>query len=134
MGLAGRGRLRLLLDSNVLIWLIAKPKRIPVRIFDAIRDEANEKLVSAATVWETELKRATGRLRLPQSVADAASDAGFLELPVRFPHAIAAANLPRIHTDPFDRMLIAQARLDGLTIVTADRALTRYDVAVLSAR
>lgn len=109
-----------------------EPGRIPRQIVDEIRSETNEKLVSAASVWEVEIKRAAGRLSLPRSLAQSAASAGFKELPVRFEHAVAASALPRLHGDLFDRMLVAQARLEGLTLVSADRAVGRYDVPLLS--
>jgi PIN domain nuclease of toxin-antitoxin system len=87
--------------------------------------------VSAASAWEVAIKQAIGRLTLPEPFAVGIDASGFQRLPVGFEHAAEAASLPLHHTDPFDRMLVAQARLEGLTLVTHDRALAAYDVPVL---
>ena len=89
--------------------------------------------VSAASVWEISIKRALGRLDLPHDYLEHVERAQFRPLPVSLRHADAAGALPRHHDDPFDRMLVAQARTDGLTLVTADRRLADYGVAVLAA-
>ena len=82
-------------------------------------------------MWELEIKRAAGKLQLGVNVAEDIQAAGFSPLPISFEHAMAAARLPLHHRDPFDRMLVAQARLEGLTLVTKDVELGRYDVRVL---
>ncbi len=87
--------------------------------------------VSSATIWEIEIKRAAGRLRAPEDVAEFAGRVGFKPLTIGFEHALAAGRLPRLHGDPFDRMLVAQARVEGLTLATADATLGRYEVPVL---
>jgi PIN domain nuclease of toxin-antitoxin system len=89
--------------------------------------------VSAATVWELEIKRASGRLQAPADLEQQISRNRFTPLNVTFAHARAAANLPRHHADPFDRMLVAQAQLEGFTIVTRDPHIAGYSVAVLAA-
>lgn len=91
-------------------------------------------LVSAATIWELEIKRALGKLKVTTDLLVGMRRAGFGELAVSIDHAVRAARLPRRHGDPFDRMLVAQAQAEGLTLVTTDRALARYDVAILDAR
>lgn len=87
--------------------------------------------MSAASVWEIEIKRATGRLQAPEDVLGMVRDAGFLPLQITFEHALEAGRLPPIHRDPFDRMLVAQARLEGLTLATADPEIREYDVATV---
>jgi len=87
--------------------------------------------VSAATAWEAAIKAALGRLRYPDSIETGVEASGFEKLPITFAHAESAAALPAHHADPFDRILIAQARLEGLTLVSGDRAILRYDVPVL---
>ena len=89
--------------------------------------------MSAATIWEIAIKRARGRLESPVDLRGRISADGMREMPVRGDHAIAAGELPRIHGDPFDRMLVAQAQIEGLTIVTRDAEIARYDVPVLAA-
>ncbi len=87
--------------------------------------------VSAASAWEAAIKIALGKLRIPGSFGQAVQDSQFSKLPVDFDHAAAAGSLPTHHTDPFDRMLIAQAQLEGLAIVTHDRNFGQYDVRVV---
>lgn len=93
--------------------------------------EADAVFVSAASAWEAAIKIALGRLRVPESIEAGVIDSGFERLPIGFAHAEAAAALPPHHADPFDRMLVAQARLEGLTLVTNDLRLQRYEVDLL---
>lgn len=122
--------MRLLLDSHVFVWWMAGDPRLSAALVRAI-GEADEVYVSTATAWELALKVSLGKLRLPEPVEDGVVAAGFLELPVRFAHTRLAAGLPPHHSDPFDRMLIAQAVCEGLTLVTHDAKILAYDVAVL---
>lgn len=87
--------------------------------------------MSSATVWEIEIKRAQGRLRVPDEVPRIVEEAGYEPLPVDFEHALRAGRLPPIHGDPFDRMLVAQAQIEGLTLATRNAILARYGVPVL---
>jgi PIN domain nuclease of toxin-antitoxin system len=89
--------------------------------------------VSAASAWEVAIKTALGRLRSTRTVEEAASDSGFLELPVTFRHAERVTGLPPHHRDPFDRMLVAQATVEELTLVTRDPVFARYGVALIEA-
>jgi PIN domain nuclease of toxin-antitoxin system len=124
--------LRLLLDTHVLIWwAIGEPLATPAA--DAIQAPENELHVSAATVWEAEIKAAAGKLTLELELGPAARERGFVELPVTFEHAVAAARLPARHRDPFDRMLVAQAQVERLVLVTRDPVFDAYDVEVLRA-
>ncbi len=100
----------------------------------AISDASNEVYVSAATAWEIAVKRAAGKLEAPGEIRSWIEDSDFRELPIEVEHAIAAAELPRHHTDPFDRMLVAQARIDELTLVVDDEQIARYEVRRLDAR
>ena len=123
--------MRLLLDTHTLIWwdVGAGLKRTAQR---AIR-EADQVYVSAASGWEIAIKASLGRLRTKRGVAEAVIESGFEELPVRLHHAAALARLPWHHRDPFDRMLVAQALVEGLTLVTRDRAFRPYGVGVIPA-
>lgn len=87
--------------------------------------------VSAATIWEIEIKRALGRLTAPGDAVERVGSSGYDALPISLEHAREAGRLPLHHGDPFDRILIAQARTEGLTLASADEAMTRYGVAVL---
>ena len=125
--------MKLLLDTHVLLWWTAGADRLATPAADAIRDPGNAALVSAASVWEIEIKRAKGLLTTPDDLLDqvAASDFDLLAIDAR--HATAAARLPAHHRDPFDRLLVAQAVAEGAALVTADRALAAYGVPILAA-
>jgi PIN domain nuclease of toxin-antitoxin system len=124
--------LRLLLDTHVLIWW-AGGEPIGRAAAKAIRAPVNEVVVSAASVWEAEIKAATGKLLLKADLEAEPAQHGFRSLDISLAHARAAARLPMHHGDPFDRMLVAQAQLEGLTLVTRDPIFDRYAVAVLAA-
>jgi PIN domain nuclease of toxin-antitoxin system len=98
---------------------------------EAIERGADAVLVSAATIWEIEIKRALHKLEAPDDLAGLVDESGFERLDISYLHAREAGRLPLLHGDPFDRMLVAQARLEGLTIATADPKIKRYDVPVL---
>ena len=123
--------MRLLLDSHVLLRLDSAPSRIPGGQLEMIADKSNEVFVSAATAWELGIKQMKGKLRLSRPVSEQCANFGFLELPISFAHAEKAAGLTMLHGDPFDRMLVAQAIVEGLVLVTADRMLSEYPVAIL---
>lgn len=125
--------MRLLLDTHVLLWHGNAPQRIREGTMAAINDASNEKHVSAASIWEIAIKRATGKLSVPPDVRARVAAAGFRELAITGNHAVRAGGFPRVHGDPFDRMLVAQAQIEGLTLVTSDARLARYGVAVLPA-
>lgn len=110
--------MRLLLDTNIFLWWQWRDPRLPSRAKASIEERKNDILVSAATIWEVCIKRQIGKLDFDGSPITACVDAGFQLLDITAAHAEAAGDLPRHHGDPFDRMLIAQARLDHLTIAT----------------
>ena len=125
--------MRLLLDTHVLLWALAEDPALDVRAREAATDQRNDVFVSAASVWEIAIKRAQGRLRSPDNLIATVADAGFSELPITFAHAEQAGALPSHHKDPFDRILIAQARAEGLVLVTANANIPRYGVRTLPA-
>jgi PIN domain nuclease of toxin-antitoxin system len=128
----------LVLDSQVLLWWREGSRKLGPRARAAISQDAFGVVVSAASAWELAIKSATGKLTLREPVErwlPAALDgSGFDALPVTVTHALAVTSLPFHHADPFDRLLIAQAQVEKLTIVTADTAFDNYDVRVLDAR
>ena len=124
--------MRLLLDTHVLLWWLLDDRRLksPERHVIAHRDAVV--YVSAVSVWEIAIKKSLGRLDVDTEALERELETGGMsELPVRWRHAKVTAALPRHHEDPFDRMLVAQAQSEGLTVVTYDRAFKPYDVAVL---
>jgi PIN domain nuclease of toxin-antitoxin system len=124
--------LRLLLDTHVLIWW-SSGKQVGQAAADAMRSRDNDVFVSVASIWEAEIKAASGKLRLEADLQAEPGEHGFTSLDISARHAVAAARLPEHHRDPFDRMLVAQAQLEGLTIVSRDPVFDRYSVAVLRA-
>jgi len=115
--------LRLLLDTHVFLWWCADDSRLSEQARTAIADPENEVSLSAASVWEMAIKESLGRLTLPEPVSRVTVRLGFRALPITFEHAEAAGRLPSVHRDPFDRMLVAQAWVEGLTLVTHDPAI-----------
>jgi PIN domain nuclease of toxin-antitoxin system len=125
--------LKLLLDTHAMIWTFATPHRLSAHARDAISAEENEVFVSVISPWEIAIKRAKKRLRAPEDLDDAVEAHRFELLPVLLRHTRAIGSMPNHHGDPFDRMLVAQAIIDELTLVTSDRALRRYPVPTLPA-
>jgi len=123
---------RLLLDTNALIWSMVRRERIPSVVIDAIEDKANDVFVSVVSAWEIEIKAAKGRLELPSDLEDALAAQSFEPLTVAMRHVHAVETLPRHHRDPFDRMIIAQAHVEGMTVITSDSEIRNYPVAAMS--
>lgn len=120
--------MRLLLDTHAWLWLIAGDSRMPTRVRAELEASQHTSVISIASCWEVSIKVGLGKLALPAPLATLLSDVSraFEILPVRMDHVERLPSLPRHHGDPFDRMLVAQALVEGLTIVTADGALSRY--------
>lgn len=123
--------MRLLVDTHVFLWLHAAPERLGATL-SLVEDEANEILVSAVTSWEIAIKHGLGRLRLPVAPAEYVPSRmaaiGAQGLVISHEHAAGVATLPHLHRDPFDRLLVSQARHERLTIVTADAEVAAYEV------
>ena len=124
--------MNLLLDTHIVMWWLTDDPTLSDDI-KARLDHEPEVYVSPATVWEVAIKQALGKIKEPPDLPERIRDSGFRELPITFEHAIAAGRLPPIHRDPFDRMLVAQAQCSGLTLVTRDADVKKYEVAVLTA-
>lgn len=121
--------MRLLLDTHVLLWSLADPRRLPESARDAIETGDNEILFSAASIWEVAIKSQLLRAEFgvdAATIIDAARETRFTELPISAQHAAAIATLPLHHKDPFDRLLIGQALTEPARLVTADKALVAY--------
>ncbi|PZU46796.1 MAG: PIN domain nuclease [Arsenicicoccus sp.] len=122
--------MRYLLDTNVVVWLLLGDRdAVPPEVAEAISDPHSEVLVSAASAWEIAIKRSLGKLRIGEAWRSTLGRLEVDHLPVTLDHAAAVEHLPWHHRDPFDRLLLAQAQVEGATLVTSDRILDRYDVA-----
>jgi PIN domain nuclease of toxin-antitoxin system len=123
---------RLLIDTQLLIWSGREPWRLSVAAREAIL-AAETRAFSVASLWEVAIKHAQRRPDFdvdPRALRDGLLDRDYVEVPVRGPHALAGAELPPVHGDPFDRLLVAQARVEGLALLTADRTLAGYGAPV----
>ncbi len=125
--------MNLLLDTHAAIWWLSDPHRLSLIAREAIAQPRNRAFISAASAWEVELKRAKGKLDIPSEYWDLWMADGFEELPVRAAHARATALLPPHHADPFDRLLIAQAREEGLVLISRDAWVPAYGVPFIEA-
>lgn len=126
--------MRLLLDTHIALWAVTDSPRLPAAARAVIVDPANEVWVSAATVWEIAIKHALGPEGMPVSGSEALhwfGVSGYRDLPVTSRHTCAVEMLPPIHTDPFDRLLVAQAQTEPLRLITHDATLARYSELVV---
>lgn len=124
--------MKILLDTHILLWWLADDQRLPAQAAAAIGDPDTEVVVSSASAWEISIKQAAGRLEAPDDLLDALAANDFGTLAITATHAVAAGRLPPHHADPFDRMLVAQAQIEGFTVITVDRRFSDYDVELLS--
>ena len=120
--------LKLLVDTHALLWWLEDDSRLPARAAQLIDDPANVAAVSAASVWEVAIKTAIGKLRAPARLPEAAAEAGLAMLPIDMTHAWASRDLPLLHRDPFDRMLVVQALVEGFDVVSADSSFDAYGI------
>ena len=125
---------RLLLDTHVLLWWLDNAPNLGEKAKEAIKDGRNEVYISAATTWEISIKKALGKLQAPNDMDTIVEEERFLRLPISLYHGQMAGILSPIHRGPFDRMLIAQAQAEGLTIVTSDGNFSKYGIRIMDAR
>ena len=127
--------MKLLLDTQCWLWWFSQPERLSEEAINQIADETNQVWFSVASVWEIGIKVSIGKLPLPEKIDDYIStrmiQLGARSLEITASHALQASALPLFHRDPFDRMLIAQSQIEGMTIVSADSMFDRYDVSVI---
>jgi PIN domain nuclease of toxin-antitoxin system len=127
--------LRYLLDTGVWLWSVGEPSRISRKARDVLADVSQEMFLSAVTSWEVAIKAASGKLQLPEPpdlyVPRRMAAQGLRPLAVSHQHALAVFGLPAHHRDPFDRLLIAQGKVEELTVISADRMFERYPVQLL---
>ena len=124
-----------LLDTHVLLWAAGEPQRLTPETQNLLRDPATELTFSTASIWEVVIKSALGRSDFrvdPRQLRDGLLRNGYGELAIRSDHTLAVGQLPPIHNDPFDRILVAQAQVENITLLTMDAQLARYPVAVRS--
>jgi len=124
--------MKILLDTHAWLWMLTTPERLGTGATALVEDQTHDLKLSAASSWEIAIKYRLGKLPLPSPPARYIPERmqifGVEPLPITHTHALAVAELPLHHTDPFDRLLIAQAQLDGLTILTLDRMFAKYEV------
>lgn len=121
--------MRILLDTHLLLWAAAAPQRLPSKVRSLLRDKDTSPLFSAASIWEVVIKASLGRTDFqvdPQHLRHGLLLHGYEELPITGEHALMVRTLPARHKDPFDRMLLAQARSEGVELWTSDRDLAAY--------
>jgi PIN domain nuclease of toxin-antitoxin system len=121
--------MKLLVDTHLLLWAAGQPELLPVAAHDLLADPQNELFFSAASLWEIAIKRGLGREDFkvdPRVLRRGLLDNGYCELPIGSEHAVAVDGLPPIHKDPFDRILVAQATVEGIVLVTADPVVAQY--------
>ncbi|MHB1576554.1 MAG: type II toxin-antitoxin system VapC family toxin [Candidatus Dormibacteria bacterium] len=126
-----------LLDTHIWLWMLAAPQKLGARVRDLVTDSDNRLVLSVASSWEIAIKYGVGRLALPERpalfVPKFMDATGVRGLPIEHRHALAVAELPMHHRDPFDRILVAQAQLEGMALVTADTAFDAYDLELVRA-
>lgn len=127
--------MRYLLDTGVWLWSVLEPERIARKTREVVADLHHDVFLSAVTSWEVAIKSAAGKLSLPEPpgsyVPRRMADQGLRPLPISHQHALAVFSLPAHHRDPFDRLLIAQANLEDMVLITADRIFEQYPVQLL---
>jgi len=122
-----------LLDTHVFIWAMEESKRLSQDIKDKIINPRNKIFISVATVWEIVIKKAIKQIRLNFDIETSIRNAGFEVVPIKLPHALGVEKLPLHHRDPFDRVLISQAKAENLILITADRKIWKYRIKILRA-
>ena len=125
--------MKLLLDTHLLLWAAGQPERLPVSVRRSLEDPGTEPLFSSASMWEIVIKRGLGREDFqvdPRVLRRGLLDNGYGELAITSEHALAVDRLPPIHKDPFDRVLVAQSLVEGITLLTADPLVAQYAGAV----
>ncbi len=128
--------MRVLIDTHIFLWFFIEPKRISKLVREFLENSLqNEVYISHVTAWEIAIKYGAGKLKLPETpelfVPDRIRRAGFLQLPIKMAHVLSVHGLPPIHKDPFDRLLVSQAKAENLTILTADPNFPRYKIKTL---
>lgn len=122
-----------LIDTQVFVWWMEESKRLPKNIFNLLNDPQNQIFLSVASVWEIVIKRAKNKLKVPTDIEGGIKKSYFTVLPIELAHVIQVDKLPIYHQDPFDRILISQAKVEGLTFITSDPKIWKYKISILKA-
>jgi len=125
--------MKALLDTHVLLWWLDNPKLLSKKAFDIISNENSIIFVSAVSIWEIVIKQSLGKLDIPDKIQPLIESEGFTELPISFAHAKTVGTLPKLHNDPFDRLLIAQAIHEKLPVITRDSEIANYPISTIKA-
>ena len=125
--------MKILLDTHVLLWWLDDPSLLSTKAREAISNEENIVFVSAVSIWEITIKQSLGKLRIPQGIDSLLHKDFFTELPVSILHARMVGQLSNVHSDPFDRLLIAQSLLEKALLVTRDNVFKKYEVPLIKA-
>ncbi len=126
--------MKMLLDTHLILWAAESSNELPIKVRQLLEDDSNEPFFSAASLWEIAIKNSLGRkdFKVDAPILQRGLlDNGYIELPIESAHAVFIQNLPSIHKDPFDRILIAQATLERITLITADEVLAQYPGPIL---
>ncbi|MDX3377228.1 type II toxin-antitoxin system VapC family toxin [Streptomyces sp. ME02-6991-2A] len=123
--------MRLLLDTHVILWWLGDSDELSDQVKDLLDTEPSVHL-SAVSAWEIAIKQSLGKLDGPDDLAERVRDSQFTSLPITAGHGVRAGRLPPLHRDPFDRILVAQAQIEGMTVVTRDQWIPQYDVPVMA--
>jgi len=123
---------KLLLDTHVFLWLMSEPSKVSQNVLAACQDSDNQLILSVASIWEIQIKQQLGKLKLDVALEELIKDQrvanGLQILPIELPHILALNDLPLHHNDPFDRLLIAQSRIEHMRLISVDGVFSRYPV------
>ncbi len=124
--------MRFLVDTHALLWALGEPSALSPAARDAIADPSNLIVVSSVSLWECAIKASIGKLDLPEDFFDSMPEAGYEVMPIRISHLNVYRTLPMHHRDPFDRMLVAQARAEAMTLISRDPEVAKYGIEILA--
>ncbi len=120
-----------LIDTHVFIWWMENNRSLPLKIKQLLQDSQKDIFLSVVSIWEMLIKQSKNHLILPKDMEKGIEESGYTILPVDLPHAVALRNLPLFHKDPFDRMLVSQAKVENLKLITADKKIWQYDLPII---
>lgn len=125
--------MRYLIDTNIFIWWMEKNKRLSKNLFNLLNNPQNQIFLSVASVWEIVIKKAKKKLKTPKDVEGGIKASGFVAINIEMLHVLGIEKLPIHHNDPFDRVIISQAKTENLTLITTDKKIWKYDLSLLKA-